>query len=308
LDSTLQQIIERKRFISLNRSWESVVPQIETKIDSILNNVYKEPLNTVIPDGSDPTSAQTLSDLRVKIIRHFTNTFGKEPPFTVLRLAEVLIDPKLLYSSSSKFLHALDTITSVSSSSVEFEGPSPSNGTTDAKESNDSPEVVPVTIGDDTQTILLTKIDWLTEEDIKEIESETYFMTPAFADGEEELETEEQKKRKVEQPEDVAESPEKKVKVEVEITVAESPAEDLSTDSISDSEDREKHQQDPNETLPEDKMFDEEPSKESVDRSKILHLEEIAQTNDTSDCHTNENDNDEANTTLPEDKMDIDGA
>jgi hypothetical protein len=269
--------------------------------------VYKEPLNMVIPDASDPASTQTLSDLRIKIIKHITNTFGKEPPFTVLRLAEVLVDPKLLYSSSSKFLHALDTIISVSSSSVEFEGPSPSNGTTDTRESNDSPEVVPVTIGDDTQTILLTKIDWLTEEDIKEIESETYIMTPAFADGEEELETEEQKKRKVEQPEDVSESPEKKIKVEDEIAIAESFAEDPSTDSISDSEDPEKHEHDPNETLPEDKMFDEEPAKESVDSSKFLLLEEIAQANVTRDCNANENDNDEENTTLPEDQMDIDG-
>lgn len=168
----------------------------------------------------DSNRKETYESFTNRITTHLSKTFDKYPPFTIVRFSEILQSPQKHYSTADKFLRALENVIQVSSSIAEFPDPKfdvKVNG--DEAKVNGKADMVPVPVGsDDSQTIFLTKIPWLTEEDIKEIESEHYLideypindapLSEEYDHDEQPLENE-QKKRTLEEQKD---SPEKKHK------------------------------------------------------------------------------------------------
>lgn len=318
----LRDIVQNKRFNQETVSWEDAVSKIENRVNEVLAQVYGTSDDTDIPEYFANGTSITVGALKTRIMGKFKTKFDKVPPFTVLRLAEILIDPKSIYSTPPKFLRGLEIVTSVSSSSVHFEsktdplcsecatGGSLANGT--SSNGKDQPQAVPVSIGDDTQAILLSRIDWLTPGDLKEIKSESYLVpSPVVVEDDDDADSEESRKRKTmdHEPEQKTSgdiesgTPEKKLRIDQTETESEplegsttphdapSPHDDFATDPISEPEegDQTTETTDHNMTLPEDRMNDDHDKETSISETSV-----------------NDDENYEANTTLPEDKMDVD--
>ena len=273
----LQDIIKEKRFVVKNSAvkWSDAVPLIQQRIDFVLDSIYGEPAAGLLSSGSlghDDTAHGVLCTLRSRIISNIEKRFDESPPFTVLRLAEVLLDPKETYSTALKFLRALYTITSVTSTHSTF----PLDDATETEDTIANGTVVQQSLtGDDSQTVLLTKIDWLTQEDIEEVGSENYMVFEEQAelvvddpdrDQDPELaglKTEDDyKKRKVDGESHDQSTPEKKHKLSKEestepengIALVESIPDDHSTIVTQDDNVYTDHSEQPRTTSPEDNM------------------------------------------------------
>lgn len=311
LDGILHGIVEHKKFVAQDVSWGAFSERVVHKLDVILRKEYDSPADTKGSQASD--IPESLEVLHKRIIARFQMLFSEDPPFTIVRLAEILLNPKGLYFTAAKFLHAIDTVISVSSTHSQFVE---DKGTENMGNGDHvTPDAVPVASGDDSQTILLTKINWLTEEDVKMVQSESY-LAPGVEqteEGEDRCEdnqdsdkrTEQERavqndeKKRKQESESGGESNEKKAKFQEEEVNADSPQDDFETDPISESD--EDQDQDPNTTLPEDKMVDDGIQGYSSSRDDVSAEVLIEGDRDQIEDAT------EQDKTLPEDKMDIDG-
>lgn len=293
---------------------------------------------SAITDPLDSNRKETFESFTNRITTHLSKTFSKYPPFTIVRFSEILQSPQKHYSTPDKFLRALENVIQVSSSIAEFPDPNfdvKLNG--EEVKTNGKAGMVPVSVGsDDSQTIFLTKVPWLTEEDIKEIESEHYLLdeypindaplSEEYDHDEQPLDNE-QKKRALEEQKD---SPEKKhkpseaetenqeVKVEAnEETKEENPTEDSPQEEITSDLKSEEVAEVPakeDTTIHEaDESTNEvEPTKEDTtiteaDESTV-ETEQPAKEDTTINeaDETLDEDKMDINTTLEEDKMDLD--
>lgn len=114
LDASLTRIVEEKHYNKeTNKPWEEILTGIVERITKIAQSV-------------DKLDIHTKSD---KITNHLKDNFTHSPPFSVLRLAEVVLDPKKcgydvhLESGIEKLMNALVRITLVSSSIDDFPAP-----------------------------------------------------------------------------------------------------------------------------------------------------------------------------------------
>lgn len=223
MNKELEIIIQNRQFKDEDtEKWGSILAEIPSYLDKVIEQEYSSTLDTIIKDPLDSNCKETLQSFTKRLTKHLFYNFDSYPPFTIVRLSEILNSPKKHYNKPEKFLRALENVIQVSSSIADFPQPS----FDDVKLNGDEGEsvkvngdVVPVTVGSgDSQTIFLTKIPWLTEEDIKEIESEHYLadeyplgeapLNEQYDHEERPLENE-QKKRTLEEQKD---SPEKKHK------------------------------------------------------------------------------------------------
>ncbi|CDR37973.1 CYFA0S01e19746g1_1 [Cyberlindnera fabianii] len=324
-DMELRRILRSKPHFESDIPWSRIAKGFATKLDDILENCYHSDLDSRIQNMYGEGQGETIHEFKDRLIKDFTQKFTQSPPFTILRLAEILLEPKTYYSSPEKLLRALESIISVISSPKDF-GVRESIKDQRLSHETKTEKIVPVTIGDEAQTILLSKIDWLTDQDIKEIESESYVadLTAPLEEvidmehknteeessndnSEESRESEDEiKKRKASENDNVdtnstLESPEKKAKMETQESNVEDKTE--AKDPIA---------TDPDQTLPEDKM-DESLIIDTDKQDKSVLMEDVNTTlpelePDTEDNETeiaNETD-DPGDDTLPEDRMDVD--
>lgn len=136
LESTLKQIIQDKYYKQSN--WPEILPLITAKLQ--LYETYEE---------TKPKVA--------KLVDHLNNYFQKSPPFTILRLSELLIDPtKQGYKLDNeknikKYLNSLSSVIVVSSTVKDFPEPE-----------------LKIDVKEPYEDIPLIKIPWLEEAKAKE--------------------------------------------------------------------------------------------------------------------------------------------
>lgn len=112
-------------------------------------------------DPLNPNYRQTVNELRDMIIDRINTKFGENPPFTINRLCELLIDPAKFCSNGVKYLNSIKCLVDVNSTIATFSNNFNSTKSVDNGEADD---------------VLLSRIPWLTEDDIKEITSENYLV------------------------------------------------------------------------------------------------------------------------------------
>ncbi|CAH6721779.1 hypothetical protein CLIB1444_07S02256 [[Candida] jaroonii] len=136
LESSLQKIIQDRYYKQSN--WSEILPLIITKLQQ-----YE--------------SYEEIKPQVIKLVDHLNNYFHESPPFTILRLSELLIDPtKQGYKLDNernikKYINSLSSVIVVSSTVKDFPDPEPK---TDVKEPYED--------------IPLIKIPWLEEAKAKE--------------------------------------------------------------------------------------------------------------------------------------------
>lgn len=306
VNKELETIIQERNFKMENTSlWESIRLEVPTLLFKIISEDYKQPIATPIKDPLDSSRKETLETFMNRLTQHLSHSFNLHPPFTIVRLSELLHSPKQHYNTAEKFLRALENVIQVSSSIAEFP-----ETTFETNENDDhSPNKVeynentlPVSIGtDDTETIYLTKISWLTEEDIKEVESEHYLvdeyplndapLNEEYDHNEEPIENE-QKKRALDEPK---ESPEKKHKA----------SEESSERTVVRQEESVEQKEGEKEEVRERGETDEE--KEDLNKEETDEVDKEEQNVSLIEADgTLDEDKMEFNTTLEEDKMDLD--
>lgn len=96
LSNSLKEIIDTKHYYSLkHESWDQMLlPQIIQRFETLIS---------LIPDSEEYKDTNTKGN---KILNHLKAYFNESPPFSVLRMAEVLYDP-------TKEGYKLDTITGI---------------------------------------------------------------------------------------------------------------------------------------------------------------------------------------------------
>ncbi|CCH42263.1 Replicase polyprotein [Wickerhamomyces ciferrii] len=228
----LQTIIQNKTFKQDHDQWSKILSLIPKRLRDIVSTEYTEGLKYEIKDPLNPKKIESIESFIDRLTKYLETNFSLNPPFTIVRFAELIINPKQFNSTGPKFLRALENVLQVSSSISDFPEPTFDIPLESQPENQKNSDVVPVPLAtDDSQTMLLTKIPWLTDDDIREIESESYLLDefPISAptshgefDGDEhpidynqqkEHEYEVDRKRQLEGSKD---SPEKKHKAEVE--------------------------------------------------------------------------------------------
>lgn len=122
----LLQIIEAKHYYPLkHQSWsQDLFPQIKHRISTIID---------LIPNPNDPNDPNEVykdtTEKATKIIKHLDTHFKHSPPFSILRLAEILYDPvREGYNLDTvigvlKYLNSLSKIVLVTSSIEKFPEP-----------------------------------------------------------------------------------------------------------------------------------------------------------------------------------------
>ncbi|KAH3667009.1 hypothetical protein WICMUC_005356 [Wickerhamomyces mucosus] len=205
LDKQLESIIQRSPLCDeIHKDWPQIYERIPIKIVDILQNVYDKSLDYVVEDVLNPTVKETIEQFSSRLQENF-KSFKDSPPFTIVRVSELLLSPKLYYSTPEKFLRALQSALRVSStiqdytmiSSISPVNRGISNGgeittgditigdATMCEQTladvtvNDAPidnETSIIISTDDSKSVVLNRIDWLTEENIKEIESRDYLI------------------------------------------------------------------------------------------------------------------------------------
>lgn len=224
----LNKVVTDRHFIGSSSDWQKILKEIPGIMAEIITKIYETEMNKeIVVDPLSPDKKITIQEYQEKVLYNL-GSFQDWPPFTIVRISEILIKPNESYSTSEKFLRALENITSVSSSINEFDR----DLEVDKKESKDE-----IVVTDESKVMLLSKIDWLTEEDKEEIQSEGYLNGALSVSngiferyGNEEIDEDEEddedyvdeeyedeliRKRKVEKESNepiVKESPEKKIK------------------------------------------------------------------------------------------------
>lgn len=315
MNKELETIIRERIFPKDHESlWKDIRTEIPTLIHTIITEFYEKPITTTIKDPLDSNHTETLESFSNRLTEHLTKVFPDNPPFTIVRLSEILYSPRKHYHTAEKFLRALENVIQVSSSIAEFpETTFEVNGHNSLKNHEFGENTLPISIGnDETDTIFLTKIPWLTEDDIKEIESEHYLieeypindapLNEEYDHDEQPLDGE-QKKRTLEESK---ESPEKKHKpsedsVEEEVHAGKETEKDKNEEEEraeakqqKDEDERDTEKKEDESDSPKDKKDLEEPTKAEPDVSLIEADETL------------DEDKMDINTTLEEDKMDLD--
>ncbi|KAG4411630.1 hypothetical protein IFR04_015229 [Cadophora malorum] len=131
------------------------------------------------PPQPTPTALPTpIQDLLTSIISTLTTLFTKNPPHTIQRLAELILEPKQHYRSLPAYLHALDRVVHVTSGAHTFPLPPAipdpsslsllSNGTSSSVDplsiswGNPAASIAPALGSDESLGgALLTPISWL---------------------------------------------------------------------------------------------------------------------------------------------------
>lgn len=100
--------------------WEKVRALIKRRIDQVLENDFSDDVKEV----TDPLTGtkQSLKEYAEDVKEQFDENFPDEPPFTIQRIAELLLEPRDHYAESSpqKFLFALERSLSVQSTHTEY--------------------------------------------------------------------------------------------------------------------------------------------------------------------------------------------
>ncbi|KAK6456009.1 uncharacterized protein RJT20DRAFT_5415 [Scheffersomyces xylosifermentans] len=178
LEATLQHIVETRTFDpdTEPEKWsKTILPAIITRLNLIseIASSQGEQFNTR-PEGVDLPSA--ISSTNSRIVRQLQQAFVEHPPFTIVRIAEILLNPKQegydLVNNSQilKYFNSLAKIVFVSSSITDFPPTTFSN--VNGKVEEPSNEVVePVITSQTLVNIPLVAIPWLSEA--KNVKEET---------------------------------------------------------------------------------------------------------------------------------------
>ncbi|KAI5815459.1 PPP4R2-domain-containing protein [Pyronema omphalodes] len=152
--------------------WPTLLPRLLSRLDSIASSFPSVPsAGSDITPPSSPSADPHLLSLKTTL----TNSFPLAPPYTVQRLAELLLQPKQHYTSLPKFIRALERVLSVTSTTERF--PLPSEGLdTGEGEFTSLGRGMGVSmsgLGSDEALggALLTKIPWLTEKPAEPVET-----------------------------------------------------------------------------------------------------------------------------------------
>lgn len=152
LAEPLKDIIECKHYYALkHENWpHGLLPQIKARLETIIE---------LIPDTQENEQLITKGN---KLLRHLEANFSQSPPFSILRMAEVLYDPsKEGYKLNSianilKYLSSLSKIILVISCVEDFP----------------EPDFKPEAVENVQEDIPLIKIPWLEEHEILQLSTE----------------------------------------------------------------------------------------------------------------------------------------
>jgi hypothetical protein len=174
----LRKIIDSRHYTGSSERWKELLEQIHALVHHIITVIYNTDLTTeVIIDPLNPLKKSTIGAYNGKIAEQLGGGFQDWPPFTILRIAEVLVEPRRYYSNAEKFLRALGNICCVSSTVDDYDRVTEADGEKAAVVANGvngfGNDCISV-VTDEAQVILLSKIDWLSEADKKEVQSEGY--------------------------------------------------------------------------------------------------------------------------------------
>ncbi|GMM37586.1 hypothetical protein DASC09_049110 [Saccharomycopsis crataegensis] len=207
LTKSLDLIILQKTYnaASNNLAWPLLQRYMIRHIFKILTTDFSLPLTTMIynplmviptgnPDnGFSNTSHETIEGMATRICEHLEVQFPRSPPFTILRLAETLMDPTLYYKEDEpqKFLRSLEILVYVQSSVAEFpelkrpsatekvllEDDNNSNNNKNNKNNNGDGDDGGKTANSSDpmgkiEPIKMEPIPWITETHLKEIEED----------------------------------------------------------------------------------------------------------------------------------------
>lgn len=119
MDLFLKTIVENVDN-SCRKTWSIMVEPIIFKIDRIMSDKF-DPIEEAIVDSLTGMS-QTLEERLVSIKDKLAQDFSYSPPFTVQRLAELLLRPNECYNKENpdKFLCALERVLSVSTTIDDY--------------------------------------------------------------------------------------------------------------------------------------------------------------------------------------------
>ncbi|CAN6628220.1 hypothetical protein TRVA0_011S02608 [Trichomonascus vanleenenianus] len=100
--------------------WTDLVPLILSRLDTVIRTKYdarSEPIK-------DPLTGteETVEEVAERVKGLLRTQFAEEPPFTVQRLCELLLDPEIYYPRTAveKLLSALERVLSVSSAAGDY--------------------------------------------------------------------------------------------------------------------------------------------------------------------------------------------
>lgn len=211
VEDLLQQITDLRNLPpSIHTTlWPQLFELIPSKLRKILNQTYPEtPITSTITNYGNPSHQETIQEYLARIVKQFESKFRMSPPYTILRLCEIMRNPRELYSTPVKFLHAVEVILGVSSTIQDFEmapeKPKSHNSNTANETTNEDitiadatqASIMDITIEDASQAnisteenqdsgqiymneeggLYLRKIDWLTPENIEEVQRMDYLL------------------------------------------------------------------------------------------------------------------------------------
>ncbi|ODV58503.1 uncharacterized protein ASCRUDRAFT_93014 [Ascoidea rubescens DSM 1968] len=189
LETALLQIKAQKHYNSeKNLPWNILLLKIELELPALITQNFNRPLTTFI-ENPLLNELELIQQIINRVIAYLKDIFYYSPPFTIFRIAELLLEPNRYYSNRypEKFLRGLESSIFVNSSiddfpKIEFSKPnlltrSNISDSNDArKPSEEITNFLPLDLKDVTNdelpNLVMTKIPWITDKHIKEINEE----------------------------------------------------------------------------------------------------------------------------------------